>query len=82
MTWERINALFYTCYDEYLDGKSFFVLSVKGRNICINTRGLIRLTMHGAFCQRECISGTERRLELKPPMGLPLPCNLGALEYV
>lgn len=81
MSWELADALDNVCVEEYLDVERFVVLHEKGCNFCINTKELIKLTVHGAFTQRKCSWGLQRRLELKNALELPFACSAGKLEY-
>lgn len=60
--------LVYIGLGEYLEAERFCVLPVKGRDFCINTKGLIRLTVNGAFNHGECCRRTLQRLELMTAM--------------
>lgn len=54
MEWERVDVLRYIGLREYLNAKRSDVLFVNGRNFRIITKGLIRLTAHGVYCQKDC----------------------------
>lgn len=49
LNWEQVDVLDKVDLRAYLDVQSFGVLPMKSRNSRINTKGLIRLTVHCAF---------------------------------
>lgn len=49
MNWEQVDVLDYIGLEEYRDTERFGVLLMKGRKFCTRTKGLIRLTAHGAI---------------------------------
>lgn len=52
VSWERLDVLDYIRLGHYLNAEHFSVLSAKGRDFCINTTGLIKLTARGMFIRR------------------------------
>lgn len=65
MNWERVNVLDYVGFGKYLVANRFGVLPENGRDFCIETKQLSRLTAYGAFSQQECSWGPPRGLELE-----------------
>lgn len=82
LSWERLDVLDYIGLEQYLDAKRLSVLPGKGRDFCINTKKLIRLTAHGAFNLRECSWRPLWKLELKKAMDLHYACSPGELVFM
>lgn len=51
VNWRGVDVLDYIDLQKYLNSKRFGVISVNGCVFCINTKGLNRLTVNGAFNQ-------------------------------
>lgn len=77
----RLDLQDYLVLGQYLVTECFSLHSKVGRGSRMNTRGLIRLTAHGAFNPRECSWGQLRKLELKTAMNCRYACNRGEPDY-
>lgn len=57
VNWKQVDFLDNVGFGKYFDTECFVTLPVECCDFRINTKGLIRLTAHGVFNQRECSWG-------------------------